>query len=576
MVLSRGSIIFSGIVPLRNNKTKTMFKTSQFIGLVILGLLLSAPAWGQQEYRNGQALENSIRALEQQYGELLEVTTLAQTTAGRPIWQLTIGTGEPDVKPAVAIVGGVAGPHLLGQELALGVAENLLAGSAEDSIRQLIDEVTFYVFPQMSPDAAAQYFADLKYERMGNARDTDTDRDGYLNEDPGEDLNGDGMLTRMRVAAPDGEWVAHPADPRILRKAKPGDGTENRYHIFPEGRDNDQDGQQSEDGPGGIFFNKNWTFQHPTFREGAGEYGVSEVETRALADFLYERFNVFAVLTFGPSDNLSSPYEYSSSNDRQRVISGILRSDAAVNKMVSDLYNEHVDVKKGTRSSMSGGGFMEWAYFHYGRFSYGVPGWQVPEWQMPKDSSEAAQYEPNSDKNADLNLLRWAESEGIDNAFADWTPIEHPDYPGQSVEVGGLAPFLAYNPPYGQVRELVDQHADFTLHLTRHRPVVSLSNVRTEQVDDNLWRVKATVVNTGMMPTASQVGNDFNWVKRLRVELELADGQALSTGRPIYLYPAMDSGESRELSWLVRGNGTVTLSAGAPHLGTETITLNLQ
>jgi len=553
-----------------------MFKTSQIIGMMILGLLLSNPIWGQQEYRNGQALENSIRALEQQYGELLEVTTLAQTTAGRPIWQLTIGGGETNTKPAVAIVGGVAGPHLLGQELALGVAENLLAGSSGEEISQLLDEVTFYVFPQMSPDAAAQYFADLKYERMGNARDTDTDRDGYLNEDPGEDLNGDGMLTQMRVAAPDGEWVAHPADSRILRKAKPTDGTENRYHLFPEGRDNDQDGQQSEDGPGGIFFNKNWTFQHPTFREGAGEYGVSEVETRALADFLYERFNVFAVLTFGPSDNLSSPYEYSSSNDRQRVISGILRNDAGVNKMVSDLYHEHVDVKKGTRSSMSGGGFMEWAYFHYGRYSFGVPGWQVPEWQMPTDSTEAAPYEPNSDKNADLNMLRWAESEGIDNAFADWTPIEHPDYPGQTVEVGGLAPFLAYNPPYDQVRELIDQHADFAVALSKHRPMISLNNVRTEQVDENLWRVKATVVNTGMMPTTSQIGDDFNWVKRLRVELELGDGQALSTGRPIYLFPAMDSGDSRELSWLVRGNGTATLSAGAPHLGTETITLNLQ
>ena len=553
-----------------------MRKSPFLCGLIVLAIGLTTPSWAQRAYRDQNALERSVEALQQQYGDFLEVATLAETTAGRPITLLTIGTGDRDNKPAVVVVGGVAGHHLLGQELAMGVAENLLSGTTTDSIQQLLDQVTFYVLPQVSPDAAAQYFADLRYERQANARDTDTDRDGYTNEDGGEDLNGDGMLTMMRVAAPDGAYVPHPADPRVMRQATPADGADNRYHLLPEGRDNDQDGQQSEDGPGGIFFNKNWTFQHPTFQPGAGEFGVSEVETRAVADFLYEHFNVFAVLTFGPSDNLNAPLEYRSSHDRQRVINGILAGDAKVNKMIASLYDEVAGAEKGARPVTSPGGFMEWAYFHYGRFSYGTPGWRVPQWQMPKDSAEAAQYLPNSDNNDDVNFLRWAESSGVDNAFVDWTEIDHPDYPGQRVEVGGIAPFAQLNPPYEAVRDLVANHTDFAVRLSQYRPQIALTNVRQEQVDDGLWRVKATLVNTGKMPTTTEIGDRFNWVKRLRVDFILADGQDLSTGQKVYLFPAMQPGDSRNLSWLVRGNGPVTLKAGAPHTGYASISLDLQ
>jgi len=553
-----------------------MYRSPTLYGLVLLAGLLTAPLWGQRDYRDGAALERSIQALEQQYGEYLEASTLTETAAGHPIWLLTIGSDDRNTKPGVAIVGGVAGHHLLGQELAMGVAENLLAGTTVDSIQQLLEEVTFYVFPQVSPDAATQYFSGLRYERQANGRDTDTDRDGYTNEDPGEDLNGDGLLTMMRIAAPDGEYVMHPADARVMRKATAADPPAVRYHLLPEGRDNDMDGQHSEDGPGGIFFNKNWTFQHPTFKPGAGEYAVSEVETRAIADFLYDRFNIFSVITFGPSENLHAPLEYRSSNDRQRVITGILKGDAEVNKQVSGLFQEVASAKKGVRASTNAGGFMEWTYFHYGRFGFGTPGWYVPDWQMPEDEAEAAQYKPNDDKNADVNFLRWAEAANVENAFVEWTEVRHPDFPDQTVEVGGMAPFVQLNPPYGEVRELASKHTDFAVRLGQLRAQVALTNIRQEQVDEGLWRVKATLVNTGQLPTTSEIGDRFNWLKRLRVDFGMADNQALSTGQEVYLFPAMQPGEARELSWLVRGNGTVTIEAGSPHVGTDSITLNLQ
>jgi len=549
-----------------------MLKKPNLIWLLLAGSLFLWPVCSQAQYKDTDALADRVQELRSNYPDRLDASILTESSQRNPIWLLKIGSGEVDSKPAIAVFGGVAGHHLLGQELALGLAERLLQ---TDSLQDVLRTTTFYVFPQVSPDAAQQYFAQLRYERQANARNTDTDRDGYTNEDPGEDLNGDGMLTMMRVAAPDGDYVLHPADERVLRRAQPEDGTSNRYHLLPEGRDNDKDGAHSEDGPGGIHFNKNWTFKHPTFSPGAGEFAISEQQNRRIADFLYEHFNVFAVLTFGPSENLVAPFTYSPAHDRQRVISGILRGDAEVNKMVSALFAEAVRSKEGVKASSSDGGFMEWAYFHYGRYSYGTPGWYVPKFEMPKDSSEAAQYRKNEDNNADIDFLRWAASEQVPDVYVEWTEVEHPDFPNQQVEVGGIAPFVQLNPPYQMVEDLVDQHTDFAVTLSQQRAELALTNVRTEQVDDGLYRVKATLVNSGNMPSSTEIGERFNWIKRLRVDLTMQDNQTLSTGRPVYLYNRMLPGESKMLSWLIRGEGEVTLSAGAPHLGTDSITLEL-
>ena len=145
---------------------------------------------------------------------------------------LTIGTGNTETKPAIAIVGGVEGNHLLGTELAIGFAEKLLQGSNTDSIKTLLNKTTFYVFPNMSPDAMEQYFAALKYERQGNAVQTDDDRDGKLNEDGFDDLDGNGKITMMRIESPIGEYKTHPDDARVLIKADMNKGEKGKYILL--------------------------------------------------------------------------------------------------------------------------------------------------------------------------------------------------------------------------------------------------------------------------------------------------------------------------------------------------------
>lgn len=538
-------------------------------------LALPALLFSQQNYRDPASMEARIRQLQRQYSDLMDVTTLTQTEGGRLLLGMAIGEGDKDTKPGIAIVGGVEGSHLLGAELAMGMAEQLLERRNE-STKALLQSHTFYIIPQVSPDAAQQYFNRIRYERSANARETDTDRDGRLNEDPGEDLNGDGLLTMMRVEDSSGDWMPHPADNRVLVKASTEKGEKGRYLLLPEGRDNDKDNAYNEDGPGGVHFNKNLTFNYQPFTPGAGEYPVSEKETINVLEYLYDRWNVYAVLTFGPTENLSNPWTYKRGNQKGRKVMGILEEDAKVNKMVSDLYNKHISHPKTAKSNQHNGGFAEWAYFHYGRFSFSTPGWYVPQWTLPKDSAQARQYQAIKDKNTDINFLRWAEEEGLDNYFVDWTKIDHPDFPGKVVEVGGIAPFVRTNPPYVKVNELVEKHMSFLQQLAQNSPKIRLINLQKEKVSNGLWRVKATLMNEGFLPTASQIGDRFKWVKRLRVDLGTQESQQVLSGQEVYLFPAMPGRSTKELSWLIQGNGNISIKAGAPQCGMDEAKITLK
>lgn len=140
-------------------------------------------AFAQTDYSSNDRLAQRITTLSKTYPALVKSRSLTKTISGKEVWMMTIGTGKVEQKPAIALVGGVEGTHLLGMELAIGFAEQLLAASGTDSIKNLLNKQTFYVFPNMSPDATEQYFAKVKYGRSGNARVIDRDRDGRTGED---------------------------------------------------------------------------------------------------------------------------------------------------------------------------------------------------------------------------------------------------------------------------------------------------------------------------------------------------------------------------------------------------------
>src|SRR3954470_10987180 len=95
-----------------------------FCLLVFPGILLA-----QDNYSNLAAQASRLTALTIKYPQLAKLNSLTKTSGGKDIWQLTIGNGNTDAKPALVVVGGTEGHYILGTELAIGFAENLLQSS---------------------------------------------------------------------------------------------------------------------------------------------------------------------------------------------------------------------------------------------------------------------------------------------------------------------------------------------------------------------------------------------------------------------------------------------------------------
>ncbi|HYF31758.1 MAG TPA: M14 family metallopeptidase [Chitinophagaceae bacterium] len=537
--------------------------------VLFMGMLVYAKA--QTDYNNYTQQTARINALATAHPQFVKVQSIAKTPGGKDVWQISIGSGNVAAKPAIAIIGGVEGNHLLGVELAIGFAESLLQGSNSDSIKALLNKSTFYVFPNMSPDATEQYFAAPRYERQGNGSVTDDDRDGKTDEDKYDDLDGNKKITWMRVESPIGDYRLHPDDPRIMVKADFSKGEKGTHLLYSEGLDNDKDGQFNEDGEGGVWFNKNLTYRHPSFTQGSGEFPVSENENRALLDNLFELFNVYTVVSFGSNNNLSSPVVYNAANANQRIVAGWQEQDAKHNAMVSDLYNKVTNLKDAARVNPGGGDLFSWAYFHYGRYSFSTPGWWVPKSKPDTTKKEKA----FTFEDPGAHYLRWAAQQNISNTFTPWTAVQHPDFPNQKVEVGGLDPFVLVNPPYKLVPDLVKKHSEFLVKLAGYQPETDIINVKTEKVNAGLTRVTLQVINKGAFASHSKLGERSYWVKRINVKVNTSGNQSVVSGKKSQLLNSLEGYSSQQLSWLIRGSGKLTIEAGSPTTGTKKVDINL-
>ena len=541
-----------------------MFNKKQMLP-IFLGALIcftSLQISAQSDYSNYSKLSQKIKNLQSSYSSLSKLEEITTTVGGHKIWALTLSRGNADNKPAIAIVSGVSGKHILGPEMAVNIAENILKNHAD-----ALDKTTFYIFPNMSPNATENYFSSVKHYNNGNAKNTDDDRDGDVNEDPFDDLNKDGMITMMRIEDVTGDYIKLKEDERILVKADKNKGELGKYKLISEGIDNDKDGKFNEDGKGGIQFNKNFSFNYPYFKPGAGEHPLSEKENRALLDYLYEKWNIFSIITLGPENNLSNPLKYNAGGAKKRVDTSILKDDAALNKFLSGKYNKITGTKDAPVSTGKGGDFFQWSYFHFGKLALSTPGWWVPK---VKDSAK------KSAKNKYVNYLNWAKKENISNAFVDWTSANHPDFPNQKVEVGGISPYKMSNPPFSMVADISKKHTDFILEIAKMQPNITLQNLKTESVSKGLSRVTVDVHNSGLLPTHTEMGKRSRWLRKIKVELKLNKNQEVISGQKITLVTSIDGDSSQQFTWLIKGSGNVVLEAGTSHTGSDSTTINLK
>jgi hypothetical protein len=360
---------------------------------------------------------------------------------------------------------------------------------------------------------------------------------------------------------PSGKYKESKEDKRIMVLADLSKGELGEYQVYTEGLDNDKDGSFNEDGAGGVNFNRNFTFNYEEYGLNAGLYPVSEPETKAVADYLFDRFNIYAVFAFGPQDNLGMPLKSGEKPGKERRITSVMKSDEIINILVSDKYHEITGAVGSPVTTSPQGNFMEWAYYHYGRYSFSTPGWWYPA-EKGKDLS--------------VSFLKFAEKNNIPDVMVPWTEIVLPDLKGGKAEIGGIKPFALINPPSDTLGELINKNYRFVTAVASMHPELEFLDLKTEDKGEDIFRISVKLHNKGIFSTCAEIGENNNWTRIMRISLEPAKGHVFLSGQKTSRIERLDGDESAEFSWLLKGKGTAKLTAGALNTGTVNATIDLK
>lgn len=552
--------------------------------LVALTAPLGAQARPTDGYHTTARLGAVLDSIARAKPAIVKVSTLATSPGRRPVHLVRLGGA--DDRPALLILAGAYAPQVSSSEVALRIVRDLARRHGSDqAVTTLLAEQTIYVIPRLNPDATEAFFGALRWERRGNDTPEDTDRDGAVGEDAPDDLNGDAMITMMRVRAPGGEWIPDATDPALMRKADATKGERGIYKLFIEGRDDDGDGEYNEDGPGGTDLSRNFANDFPWFTPHAGLHPFAADESRAVAEFLSTQLNVGAVYVLGMQDNLIKAWE----GRRVPGISGRPQGTSAGGPLTASLPEDNgwaneisrrfkatTGWTEGPASAEQKGDPLSWAYFHMGRFAFGSRVWWPGK--APADTA-AGRRAPTPDPLAEeRNDYRWMRANRPDG-FIEWTPVRGYTIDGEPVEVGGFAPFARLNPPGAQLDSVAAKHTAFVVELAGLLPAVTVPRVQVTEVGPRVWRITADVQNDRYLPSNAAIGVRSRLPLRVKVELTLRTGQTLSSGRRLQFIDALaGSGGTERFEWVVVGDGgqDVTLTVGSPHAGLSTRTITLR
>jgi hypothetical protein len=543
------------------------------------------PARGADYYDN-KSLGRRLTSLAERNSALVRVDSVALSIGKRKVWLIELGKGtkqDRQMRPAMLVVAGIEGNDLIGCTAAVTWIEQLVEQYQDDTeIAKLLQTTTIYIVPRLNPDAAEHFFAGLKNETSSNHKPVDDDHDGLLDEDGPEDLNDDGLITWMRIEDPEGEYILDPNDNRLLLKADHLKSEVGTWRYLREGVDNDHDERWNEDGPGGVNFNRNFPYGYKFFAEDAGVHQVSEAETRALADFVIEHPNIAMVVTYGSADNLSKAPEDAEPAGRREPMTKINQDDAGYYRVMGELYRKALGLDKELDGASVPGAFSDWMYYHRGRLSLAAKAWSPaiavelskPADKKDKDPNEQAEDQeqqdsesqpeksdnrPDKDAKKDKDKrneqerkeLKWFD-EHVSEAFVEWRPVEHPDFPGRRAEVGGYRPFALTNPPAEMVGEIAAKHADFLTKAAQRLPRIGVRKIDCRHLGRSVYEVKIQVENTGFLPTILEHGRTTREVNPTRLVMELDDESFLSGSRITNLPAIRGSGGMVELRYIVR------------------------
>ncbi len=477
-------------------------------------------------YHNHAETVRIMQSLADKYSNLSKVYSIGKSFQGKDLWCMEISnysTGEPGTKPGMYIDGNTHAGEVSGAEVCLYSIHYLLTNYGKDPfVTRLLDEKVFYIVPKINPDGSDAYLRKPGAPVDPNLKQVDDDEDGLLDEDGAEDLNGDGIISLLRVADDKGPLKTSPDDSRLMVRRKIDEKGEWRI-IGPEGMDNDDDGKINEDPPGSVrtVSNRNYhAYWAPEWiQRGSGRYPLSEPEAKAMVEFIYAHPNIAGFMSYHThSGVLLRPFVNRGDEDfppedlRHYEAIGAMGTEVTGYPLLS-IFNDFTRDKSNPRHGSS----LDWVYEHLGLSAFSTEIWKAPG-ETGKSAFDGLDEEI---------AMKWNDKELEGEGFVNWTPYDHPQY--GEIEIGGWNyNFFTQNPPVKFMEEEWKKNSLFDLKHADLLPQLEITDVDVISLGDRLFRLKVTVANKGFLPTnVSQKAIRNKVAKQVKVQIELENAELL-------------------------------------------------
>jgi hypothetical protein len=300
------------------------------------------------------------------------------------------------------------------------------------------------------------------------------------------------------------------------------------YSVYEEGLIRNWDGGKVAVAKEHFGLDLNRNFPHTWVPEweqqGAGEFPLSEPETRALAQFLISHPNIgtsqhlhtWSAVILRPSSNMTDADMNQADLAVFKAI-GKMGEDETGYPCISIHDNFAYDKKKPIH-----GAVLDWVYGTFGIFAYSTELWSLPARAGIEitDWIGWGKEHPDTDELAMAKVLDdHAEGEGI----YDWKPFDHPQL--GEVEIGGWDyKFAIQNPPGSLLEEVTAGNALFVVREMGVLPHLTIDSTNVEPLGGDIYKVSTVVVNDGFLPTyISQIGKKTGAIKPPKLKLEGAE-----------------------------------------------------
>ena len=465
--------------------------------------------------------------LQAKYPNLADIQSIGKSRQGRDQFLLTItakSSGAPLTKPAMWVDGAIHGNEINGITCSLYSAWYLLTRYDYDpTVYDLVNRITFYILPGLNVDANDSYarFPNTANNPREPFRPMDDDGDGLFDEDPTEDVDGDGEISTMYVEDPAGQFKLSPDKRLFVPVADPREEVQRFRRIGMEGYDNDGDGRINEDDLGGPDPNRNFPYDW-NLRNGA-PYPLSENETRNVMEFWIAHPNIFASFHFHNTGKLImfsappaargvtlTPEQQRQMQERNaqrleemrktnryaqlfdRIVDPNYQGDMSA---LTEMVTMGARILKDYRPTISGlvGQAQAASYYMLGAYACLIELWSLPT--MDADENKDGRI-------SDEEMLKWIDIELGGEGWITPHRVKHPDL--GEVWIGGTAKkHITRTPPARYMEEEALRNTQFVLYSASQFPKVEIEKIEVKPSTENLLWVEATVKNRSIYPTSS-------------------------------------------------------------------------